>query len=84
MKRKNPHQFETTLAELEQVVERMERGDLPLEESLQHFERGIALARSCQQALQAAEQKVQQLSRSGRDETLVPFADVDPNPKDPA
>ena len=82
MKRKNPHQFETTLAELEQVVERMERGDLPLEESLAHFERGIALARSCQQALQAAEQKVQQLSRGSREETLNAF-DVETEPTDP-
>ena len=81
MKRKNPQFFETTLAELEQIVERMERGDLPLEESLQHFERGIALARSCQLALQAAEQKVLQLSRGPRDETLIPF-DPDPQAKD--
>lgn len=51
--------FESALAELEQLVEQMEQGELSLEESLQQFERGIALTRACQQALQAAEQKVQ-------------------------
>lgn len=50
--------FEQSLKELEEIVERMERGDASLEESLQQFERGIALTRACQQALKAAEQKV--------------------------
>ncbi len=54
-----PFNFEAALTELEQLVERMEQGELPLEESLKSFERGIALTRQCQQALQAAEQKVQ-------------------------
>ncbi len=54
-----PFNFEAALAELEQLVERMEQGELPLEESLKSFERGVALTRQCQQALQAAEQKVQ-------------------------
>lgn len=51
--------FEQALHELEGIVERMEKGDLSLEESLQQFERGVNLSRSCQQSLQAAEQKVQ-------------------------
>ncbi len=50
--------FEQSLQELEEIVERMERGDATLEESLKQFERGIALTRACQQALKAAEQKV--------------------------
>ncbi len=50
--------FEQALKELEAIVERMERGDATLEESLRQFERGIALTRACQQALKAAEQKV--------------------------
>lgn len=54
--------FEAALAELEGLVERMEQGDTSLEQSLQDFERGIALTRQCQQALQQAEQKVQQLT----------------------
>ena len=46
------------MAELETLVERLEQGDLPLEESLKAFERGVALTRSCQTALKDAEQKV--------------------------
>ena len=47
------------MAELETLVERLEQGDLPLEESLKAFERGVALTRSCQAALKEAEQKVE-------------------------
>jgi len=47
------------MAELETLVERLERGDLPLEESLKAFERGVQLTRSCQSALKDAEQKVE-------------------------
>lgn len=56
--------FESALTELEQIVARLERGDLSLEESLRQFERGVALTRSCQRALRQAEQKVTALSRS--------------------
>jgi exodeoxyribonuclease VII small subunit len=55
--------FEAALAELEDLVELMETGDITLEESLAHFERGIKLTRQCQQALKTAEQKVQILMR---------------------
>ena len=66
--------FEKALAELEELVEKMEQGDLGLEESLKHLERGIALTRSCQKALAEAEQKVQLLT-SGRDgPELTPFS----------
>jgi exodeoxyribonuclease VII small subunit len=51
--------FEQALEELEATVERLERGELPLEEALKQFERGIGLARSCQVALKQAEQKVE-------------------------
>jgi exodeoxyribonuclease VII small subunit len=67
--------FERALQELEAIVERMERGDTPLEESLRQFERGIALTRACQQALKAAEQKVQILiEENGKTEPRA-FAD---------
>lgn len=66
--------FEKALQELESLVEKMEEGDLSLEESLKHFERGIALTRSCQQALQSAEQKVQILLTEGDQQTLAEFA----------
>lgn len=57
--------FEATLAELAALVERMEKGDLSLDESLQSFERGIALTRACQDALQAAELRVRTLTADG-------------------
>jgi len=54
--------FEAALAELEKIVERLEQGELSLEESLRQFERGVLLTRSCQKALRQAEQKIRVLS----------------------
>lgn len=65
--------FEKALAELEQLVETMEKGELTLEESLKHFERGVALTRACQQALAKAEQKVQVLTRDSGSGELAAF-----------
>jgi exodeoxyribonuclease VII small subunit len=67
--------FEESLSELEALVERMESGELSLEESLSAFERGIALTRSCQEALQAAEQKVEILTARTPDATTETFDD---------
>lgn len=53
--------LEKALSELEKLVEEMEQGNLSLEESLKRFERGIALTSDCQEALQKAELKVQEL-----------------------
>jgi exodeoxyribonuclease VII small subunit len=59
--------FEHALSELEGLVERLERGDLPLEEALKTFERGVELTRHCQTSLKAAQQKVDiLLKRSGQ------------------
>ncbi len=63
------------MEELEKLVEQMERGDISLEESLKSFERGIKLTRTCQQALQDAEQKVQILLEKNGQSTLEPFTD---------
>jgi exodeoxyribonuclease VII small subunit len=58
--------FETAMRDLEELVERLEHGDLPLEESLAAFERGVMLTRACQSALKEAEQKVEiLLKRAG-------------------
>ena len=65
--------FEASLRELETLVENMEQGELSLEESLKHFERGIQLTRSCQQALKDAEQKVEILLKNNSQEEVVPF-----------
>ena len=53
--------FESALEELEQIIERLEGGELTLEHSLKEFERGVRLSRTCHEALQQAEQRVQQL-----------------------
>ena len=61
--------FEQSLKELETLVEKMEQGDLSLEDSLSHFERGVELSRACQKALKEAEQKVEILmQKNGQDE----------------
>ncbi|WP_159565077.1 exodeoxyribonuclease VII small subunit [Budvicia diplopodorum] len=69
--------FETALGELEQIVNRLETGELPLEDALNEFERGIQLARQGQQQLQQAEQRVQILLNSDPDAPLVPFTSDD-------
>jgi len=62
--------FETALAELEQLVARMEAGDMTLEASLAAFERGVALTRQCQTALRHAELRVKVLTRNDTLEAL--------------
>jgi exodeoxyribonuclease VII small subunit len=57
--------FETSLTELEQIVEQLEGGNLPLERSLELFEQGVRLSRECQSRLDEAERKVEMLLRSG-------------------
>lgn len=69
----DPVQFEASLARLQGIVEKMEHGNLSLEDSLAAFEEGIGLTRQCQKALQDAEQKVQILTRQNGSETLAPF-----------
>ncbi len=65
--------FEATLAELEALVARMESGEMPLDEALKGFERGVQLTRECQAALLAAQQRVQQLVEGPGGATTVPF-----------
>jgi exodeoxyribonuclease VII small subunit len=55
-------EFEKSLDELEKLVERMEHGDQSLDDSLKSFERGVALYRNCQGALEQAELRVKLLS----------------------
>ena len=70
-----PPDFEKSLAELEVLVARLEEGDVPLEEALKTFERGVALTRQCQTALRVAQQKVEVLLTRNGEETLAPFED---------
>ena len=72
-KKQGDFNFEKALQELEELVEKMETGNLSLEESLKYFERGVALTRNCQQALTEAEQKVQILLKQNGKEQLQDF-----------
>ena len=65
--------FEAALEELEGLVERMEEGELSLEESLKTYERGIELSRACQKSLDAAEQRIQILSEKEGDTEIQSF-----------
>ncbi|MEM9334255.1 MAG: exodeoxyribonuclease VII small subunit [Pseudomonadota bacterium] len=70
--------LEKSLGDLETLVEELEAGDLPLEDAMKKFEKGIKLTRNAQSALKDAEQKVEILLKSaGGDEALEVFADDD-------
>ena len=68
-----PTDFEAAMRDLEDIVDRLERGDLPLEESLAAFERGVLLTRHCQTALKEAEQKVEILLKKAGEPAVEPF-----------
>ncbi|WP_421507883.1 exodeoxyribonuclease VII small subunit [Erwinia rhapontici] len=72
-KAEQPVSFETSLQQLEQIVTRLESGNLPLEDALNEFERGVQLARAGQQTLQQAEQRVQILLSDDKNADLTPF-----------
>ena len=69
--------FEQSLTELEALVAKLEQGDVPLEDALKTFERGVALTRQCQTALRTAQQKVEVLLARNGEETIEPFSDAD-------
>ena len=74
-KKKSTTLFEDSLAEIEQLVNQLEQGEISLEESLKSFERGVTLTRICQKALQEAEQKVQILIEKNGTHNLESFTD---------
>ncbi len=57
-----PIPFETSIQELETIVNQLEKGELSLEDSLKQFEKGITLVRSCQETLHQAEQRIEYIS----------------------
>ena len=65
--------LEKSLVELEELVDELESGDLPLEKAMKKFEEGIKLTRGCQAALKEAEQKVEILLKSADGEDLEDF-----------
>jgi exodeoxyribonuclease VII small subunit len=72
--KKKSEQFEDALKKLQMIVERLERGDLPLEEAMECFTDGIHLVQLCQEKLDEAERKVQMLLKDqGGNWTVTPF-----------
>ncbi len=71
--------FETSLDALEQLVEKMEQGEMSLEESLAAYERGVGLYRHCQQALEQAELRVRLLSDPANPAAAEPFGTTTPD-----
>ena len=69
--------FEKSLQHLEKIVANMESGELGLEESLEQFEKGIKLAKTCQDTLANAELRVDQLIEQNGLQQTVPFEEVD-------
>jgi exodeoxyribonuclease VII small subunit len=69
--------FESAMRDLEELVARLEQGDLSLEESLAAFERGVMLTRTCQAALKEAEQKVEILLKKAGEPALEDFTSDD-------
>jgi exodeoxyribonuclease VII small subunit len=69
--------FEKALAELEQIVARLEKGDVPLDESIAIYERGEALKAHCEALLKSAEMKVEKV-RLGQDGTPKGVEPLDP------
>ena len=77
MRNNNTPDFEAALAELEALVARLEGGDLPLDEALKTFERGVELTRHCQASLKSAQQKVEILLKRGSGTDIEPFSVAD-------
>ncbi len=74
MSKNNEVSFEETLKQLEAIVTQLENGDLPLDEALNEFEKGIKLARSGQKQLNEAEQRIQILLSENSDAQLSEFS----------
>jgi exodeoxyribonuclease VII small subunit len=73
-----PPSFEASLQELERIVKELEKGDLPLEQSLALFETGMRLSAECKRQLEEAESRVEILMKRGSEMVAVPF-----NPEKP-
>lgn len=71
-----PPSFEQTLKELENIVSNLEMGNLPLDEALNEFEKGVKLAKNGQIQLQKAEQRIQILLTESNDAELTDFTDT--------
>lgn len=74
----SPVTFEASLQELERIVKELERGDLPLEQTLALFETGMRLSAECKRQLEEAESRVEILMKKGSEVIAVPFSPEKP------
>ena len=72
--------FEVMLAKLEEIVRRMETGEMTLEESLAAFEEGTKLSRNCSKTLDEAQRKVESLLQDGEKLATAPFVGAESEP----
>ncbi len=61
--------FEDAIKELTQIVDKIESGQVPLQTSIEHYEKGMALVKHCRGILQAAEKKIEKVSQQGQEES---------------
>jgi len=76
-----PKSFESSLEELERIVRELERGDLPLEKSLELFEQGVKLSRACQERLNEAERRIEILTRDNQGRPAIRPYDAETEPR---
>ncbi|PKG37584.1 exodeoxyribonuclease VII small subunit [Psychromonas sp. Urea-02u-13] len=76
LKKPENMQYEEAIVELEQIVSHLEAGELPLEDALKQFERGISLARSNSQKLQKAQQQVSILMKNDTQSSVQEFSET--------
>lgn len=74
MKKNEPESFEAALKHLEEIVQKLEKGDLLLEDSLKLYEEGIQLSRFCHAKLEEAEGRIEQLLKDSRGEAQTDAA----------
>jgi exodeoxyribonuclease VII small subunit len=77
MKEEKQKSFESSLEELEKIVRGLEEGDLPLEKSLELFEKGIKLSRECQERLNLAERRIEVLMKDEEGNPALQAIDSD-------
>ncbi len=76
--------FEDSIKQLKTIVDKIEQGEIPLQDSLEQYEQGMALIKHCRQILQKAEKRIEKISKA-EEETMEPAADKSgPEPEDEA
>ena len=81
-KEKDKHTFEQSLKRLEQIVEELEQGDVPLDDALKMFEEGIELSKACIEKLTQSELRLKKLSKDMEGSLHLVEKDEEPEPEE--